>query len=166
MKNLTKFSIFDKLSATQLGEIHSILQEKSFEAGQVITRENEVGDELFLLLKGKVEVSKSLTLMVGRGDLDTRDKSLIQLKADDYPFFGEMAILREDSKRSATVRALEHCLVGIIKRKDLVDLCEADTNLGYRVLGNIAKTLADHLEKADRDISKLTTAFSLALQMQ
>ena len=85
MKNLTKFFIFDKLSAAQLGKINSILQEESFDAGEVITREDEVGDALFLLLKGTVEVSKSLTLMVGKGDLDTRDKSLIHLKADDLP---------------------------------------------------------------------------------
>jgi hypothetical protein len=36
--------------------------------------------------------------------------------------------------------------------------------MGYQILQNIANTLAKRLEKANQDIMKLTTAFSLALQ--
>ena len=162
--DLSRFSVFAGLTPEQLQKIERLVREKQVPAGEEITREGEKGDELFLLLKGKVEVSKTLTLMVGRGDVDTRDKSLIQLDAAKSPMFGEMAILREDSIRSATVKALEACTIGIIKRKDLLELCEQDKEIGFRILSNIARQLAENLEKANRDILKLTTAFSLALQ--
>jgi len=161
---LSRFDIFAGLSDLQLEKIGKIISEKYVAAGDEITREGEKGDELFLLLRGRVEVSKTLTLLVGRGDVDKRDKSLIRLKADDAPYFGEMAILNKDSTRSATVKAIEDCVVGIIKRKDLLNLCESDNELGYRLLKNIASTLAVRLEKANQDVLKLTTAFSLALQ--
>ncbi len=161
---LSRFSMFADLLPDQLQKVEDILQQKRYEVGEEIAREGEHGDELYLLLRGKVEVSKSLTLMVGRGDIDTRDKSLIQLRAEDAPYFGEMSLLLENSLRSATVRAVEASQIGIIKHKDFVQLCESDRELGFCVLLNIAKTLAIRLEKANQDILKLTTAFSLALQ--
>ncbi len=162
-KKLQKFSIFDGLDAGQFEKISRIVHVKTFRKYEVIAHEGETGDELFLLLAGKVEVSKSLTLMIGRGDVDTREKALVHLSADQAPFFGEMAVLGPESKRSATIKAMEDCVLGIIKRQDLTVLFEGDTALGYRVLSNIARTLVAHLEKANQDISKLTTAFSLAL---
>ena len=44
---------------------------------------------------------------MGREGLDTRDKSLTMLRAEEAPYFGEMALLREDSRRTATVKAVE-----------------------------------------------------------
>ncbi len=161
---LSRFSMFADLLPDQLQKVEDILQQKRYEVGEEIAREGEHGDELYLLLQGKVEVSKSLTLMVGRGDIDTRDKSLIQLHAEDAPYFGEMSLLLENSQRSATIKAIEESQIGIIKHKDFVHLCETDIELGFRMLLNIAKTLAIRLEKANQDILKLTTAFSLALQ--
>lgn len=163
-KELSRFPIFAGLNDEQLEKIGNIISEKNYGLGEEITREGAKGDELYLLLKGTVQVSKTLTLLVGRGDVDTRDKSLIRLKAEDAPYFGEMAILSKESTRSATVKALDECVVGIIKRKDLLNLCEKDKELGYRLLKNIASTLAVRLEKANQDILKLTTAFSLAVQ--
>ena len=163
-QKLSRFPIFTGLSSDQLHRAENILIEKEFNEGEEITKEGERGEELFVLLQGSVEVSKSLTLMVGRGDVDTRDKSLIQLRSENAPYFGEMAMLRKDSRRSATVKALESCSIGIIRRKDFIALCESDKEIGYVILRNIAVHLAERLEKANQDILKLTTAFSLALQ--
>ncbi len=162
--DLTRFRIFQGLSESQLLKIREIVKEKKIPVNGLITREAERGDELFLLLSGRVEISKSLTLMTGRNNLDTRDKSLTVLKAENAPYFGEMALLREDSTRTATIKAVDECVVGVIHRRDFIALCESDEALGYRLLLNIAKTLVVHLEKMNQDILKLTTAFSLALK--
>ena len=161
---LSRFPIFARLSQKQLVKIAAIIRNQTFKDGEEITCEGEHGDELFLLLSGKVGVSKSLTLKVGREGLDTRDKSLIQMRAEDAPYFGEMALLREDSLRTATVKAVGQCHLGMIKRDSFIKLCESDYELGYLLLMNIARTLAAHLEKTSQDVLKLTTAFSLALQ--
>jgi len=162
--DLQRFPIFQGLSAKNLEEVRRILHEKKIAANEFITREGERGDALFLLLSGRVEVTKSLTLMTGRNNLDTRDKSLMVLRAEDAPYFGEMALLKEDSCRTATVKAMEECLVGVLHRKDFIALCETDTGLGYRLLLNIARTLVGRLDKMNQDILKLTTAFSLAIK--
>lgn len=162
--DLTRFPIFADLSAVQLEKIWAIIREKTYRADEEITHEGESGKFLFLLLEGEVEVSKSLTLMVGREGLDTRDKSLRRLRADEGPYFGEMVLLDEESRRTATIKALKECRVGMIDRSELLMICETDKELGYLILRNIARTMAKRLDKANQDILKLTTAFSLALQ--
>jgi CRP/FNR family transcriptional regulator, cyclic AMP receptor protein len=164
LNDLSRFPILEGLNESQLQEVREIVREKKIAAGEMITKEGEHGDELFLLLAGSVEVSKSLTLRMGREGMDTRDKSLTVLRAEDAPYFGEMALLREDSRRTASVKAVDVCVLAIIHRQDFIALCEKDVALGYRLLLNIAKTLVGRLEKMNQDILKLTTAFSLALK--
>jgi CRP/FNR family transcriptional regulator, cyclic AMP receptor protein len=161
---LKRYPIFADLTEQQLIEVRQILHEKKIAANEIITKEGEHGDQLFLLLSGSVEVSKSLTMMMGRDGLDTRDKSLMIMRAENTPYFGEMALLKEDSLRSATIKAIEECIVGIIHRQDFLDLCRGDSELGFKLIMNIAKTLAIRVEKMNQDILKLTTAFSLALK--
>jgi len=111
-----------------------------------------------------VEVTKSLTLFTSRDGLDTRDKSLMRISSRDHAIFGEMSLLNPDTERSATVKALTPCRLGIIRQQDFIQLCESDPELGYRVMKNMAEILSDRLRKANQDILKLTTAFSLALE--
>jgi CRP-like cAMP-binding protein len=161
---LKKFNLFSELSAAQVSKVQKIVSIKSFKMDEIITHEGDDGDALYLLLKGSVEISLSLTMMVNRGDLDTREKSLTRLHAGDSPYFGEMAILRDGCRRSATVKTLEDSIVGVINRRDLLSLCDKDTDLGYHLFLKIAKRLALNLDKANKDITKLTTAFSLVMQ--
>lgn len=163
-QELSRFPIFAGLSAGHLEKIAAIVREEEIAAGACIIHEGEVGETLYLLLSGRVEVRKNLTLKLGREGLDAREKSLIALDAGQAPYFGEMALLKADSLRTATVQAITACRVGTIGREEFTRLCQADTDLGYRLLLNIAKTLVGHLEKTNQDVLKLTTAFSLALQ--
>ncbi|HNW60472.1 MAG TPA: cyclic nucleotide-binding domain-containing protein [bacterium] len=163
-QELAPFPIFAGLSDAQLDKVLAIVREAKVAAGESIIREGEIGDELFLLLNGRVEVRKNLTLKLGPAGMDAREKSLIAMRAEQTPYFGEMALLNADSRRTATVQAVVECRVGIIHREAFTRLCESDTALGYRILLNIAKTLVVHLERTNQDVLKLTTAFSLALQ--
>ena len=163
-RELAKFDIFSGLSDVQINKISNIIREKNYLAGEEIIKEGGEGQALFLLFKGSVEVSKSLSLLLNHGSLDVRDKSLKQLHARNAPYFGEMGLVHVGSKRTATVKAVENCLVGIINRTALLALCDEDNGLGYRLIMNIAITITEHLKKANQDIMKLTTAFSFALQ--
>ncbi len=159
-----QFPIFAGLSGAHLEKIGNILKRKRYKAGQIIIQEGETGDSMFLLLDGGVEVSKTLTLKIDRASVDTRDKSLVRLSAEDMPCFGEMALLGNSHKRTATIKSSTDCTVGIISRQDCLKLCEEDALLGYLLMKNVAKAIALRLERANRDVIKLTTAFSLALQ--
>lgn len=163
-ESLARVPIFAGMSREQLQRVWSIIELKHCPPGEVIVQEGAAGDAMYLLLEGEVEVSKSLTLMVAKGSMDTRDKALDRMSAAHGPFFGEMALLGDNHQRTATVRTLTKCTLGILRRSQCMALCQEDPQLGFVLMRNIASTLATRLDKANKDILKLTTAFSLVLQ--
>ena len=162
--NMKKYRIFYNLTDKQLGEFQQVIQIKKYSSGQAIFREGEIGDSIYLLLDGKIEINQALTLQLSKGDYDTREKAIINLSSDMFPVFGEMSLLGGDDKRTATVKALTHCSLAVIMKDDFFSICESDPPLGYLVMKNIADIVTDHLVKANQNVLKLTTAFSLILE--
>ncbi|MBU1228678.1 MAG: cyclic nucleotide-binding domain-containing protein [Proteobacteria bacterium] len=76
----------------------------------VIFTEGSKGDEAYLLVDGKVEIS---------GSVDGRKKVFAVLQP--VAMFGEMALFLEDHGRTATAIALEDSKVVVINRDDLQD---------------------------------------------
>ena len=161
---LKKIPIFIELSDDKLEMIKNIIKEKTVEAESVIIKEGTKGTEMFILLDGEVEVSKSLLLKVSGRGMKQGDKSLIRLTGNDYAFFGEMALFVENADRSASVIAKSRCALAIIEQEDFFKLTESDHEIGYHVLKIIVKIISNRLDKTSKDVLKLTTALSLALE--
>ena len=161
---LKKIPMFIELSDDKLEMIKNIIKEKTVESESVIIKEGTKGTEMFILLDGEVEVSKSLLLKVAGHGMNQGDKSLIRLTGDDYAFFGEMALFVENAERSASVIAKSRCVVAIIEQEDFFKLTESDHEIGYHVLKVIVKIISNRLDKTSKDVLKLTTALSLALE--
>ncbi len=161
---LKKIPIFTGLSDAQLAKVMRIMRVESVDEGASIIREHEHGTDMFILLSGEVEVSKTLLLKIAGRGLDQRDKMLQKLSAADYAFFGEMGLFDERSERSASIIALTACDIAVIAKDDFFRLADSDTELGYKILRNIVRIISVRLEKNNRDVLKLTTALSLALE--
>lgn len=159
---LSKFPIFNELSHEQLERIVEAGKEVTFNKGEIIVKEGESGQTMYLILEGEVEVSKTLTLRVSKSDFESREKTITRFSSKDHLFFGEMALLG-DSTRTATVAALTDCSLYSIKKDDFEALGEEYPVLGYKLVRNISRILCDYLKKANSDILKLTTALSIAL---
>jgi NADH dehydrogenase len=82
---------------------HQHLHVHHYEPGEAIVGQGQVGRELYLILRGEVEVSSQ-----GGG-------SLVRLGAREV--FGERALL-EDTRRNATVRATQAADVLVLSRAD------------------------------------------------
>ncbi len=161
---LRNIPLFTDLSDDRLEKIRRIITEKNVTAGTVIIKEGTKGTEMFILLDGEVEVSKTLLLKVAGHGLDKGDKSLIRLTGNDFAFFGEMTLFDSNAERSASVIATSDCVLAEIAQKDFFELAEADHEIGYHVLKNLIKIISNRLEKTTKDVLKLTTALSLALE--
>ncbi len=147
-----------------LGAIASIVRPEDVPASKVIIQEGTEGDTLYILLEGKVQVSRSLTLKVGSRSFEERDKSLVVLDgADDpRPYFGEMSLI-DRSPRSATVASITPCKLLVVTKDDFERLCESNHALGFYLLRNMAEELCAKLRRSNQDVLKLTTALSIAL---
>ena len=165
MKNdqLKQFQIFDDLSDDQLSQFHSILKEVQMKEGERFITEGEEGESLYLLLAGNVEINQALTLSMNKGESDNREKAILKLSSDMYPQFGEMSIFNEGDRRTANVRAETACTLAQIDKSDLYSICDANPEIGYKVMRNLGRIISGNLIKANQNVLKLTTAFSLIL---
>ena len=145
------------------GEIHQVLARTSvrdFSAEAVILKEGEPGDSLFIMASGEVEITKQLTLVM---DEDTpKERVMIRLKAENGVYFGEMALL-ENETRSATVTASSDCSLMELHQKDFLELTTQNPVMGVKLLLRLAQILSRHLRKTNQDVVKLTTALAISL---
>jgi CRP/FNR family cyclic AMP-dependent transcriptional regulator len=159
-----KVSLFALLTENQIEKLIGIMTKKEVKSGEIIAKEDAHGDSLFILMRGEVEISKSLLLPFATENMTKQEKSLIILSEKQYPFFGEMALFSENPERSASVTARCDCTLTVIEKRDLMRILDEDPKIGSIVYKNIAGELSKRLNKANKDILKLTTAFSLALE--
>ena len=160
---LRKVPIFADLSDEQIRKMSSIMRREEFGPGDVVIREGDMGDEMYILEEGTVDVSKVVMLRVGRHDFGQREKTIARLSGEHPVFFGAMAMLEREG-RSATVTAVTRCRLLVIEREDFERVCEEDPLMGYRMVTNIARVVSGRLRDTNQDVLKLTTALSLALR--
>jgi CRP/FNR family cyclic AMP-dependent transcriptional regulator len=91
---------FGGLSKRELATIAQLTDELDVEAGKVLARQGESGQEFFVIIDGTAEVLRN-------------DAPIAELGPGE--FFGEMALLDED-RRTATVRAISPMKVLVMTR--------------------------------------------------
>jgi len=105
----------------------------------VIFTEGSKGDEAYLLVDGKVEIS---------GNVDGRKKVFAVLQP--VSMFGEMALFLEDHGRTATAIALEDCKVVVLNRDDLQGFIDAAPPAISAMLNTMVARLKSTTKKALR----------------
>lgn len=129
---LKRVALFRGLDDAQLERLTHISERNQFGDGDAILTVDRPGDHLFVLVRGQVEVQIR--------DEDGALRPALYL--GEGQVFGEMALL-EGTVRSATVRAAQPAtVVYTIPRSAFLDLCAADTGLGYLVMRNLAQDLS------------------------
>lgn len=106
-----------------------------FQDGEVIIRQGQSGDCLYVIQKGKVEVIDE------SGGSETKLAEL-----GETEFFGEMGLFEKDV-RSATVRALEETKVLTIDKKNFYQTIQKDPSIAYRLLEKLSNRLRDMNKK-------------------
>ena len=161
---LKKVPLFKDLNNSQLDKLIATMRTEHFEAGSYVIREGATGSTLYILLEGEVEISKALVLPQWVKTQQKQEKSLLRLSEKHYPFFGEMAMFDDEPERSASIIAIRPCLMAAITKEDLLNILNKNPEIGMIIYRNIASQLVQRLRKANKDILKLTTAFTLALE--
>jgi CRP-like cAMP-binding protein len=99
---------------------------QTFDDGEVIFCENEPPNEVYILKKGKVRISRIV---------DGKDIQLFVMKPGDV--FGEMALL-ENKNRSATAVALEESEVLVINRANFEMMTQKEPQLMTKLIALLA----------------------------
>lgn len=145
---LKKVPLFEGLTASQLQKIAALAQARSYEGSASIFKEGDVGQEMYVILEGKVRISK---MIPGAGE-----EALAVLEPGAY--FGEMAVI-EDTPRSADAIAHIPCKLSVIDREKLDQLMFTDKDLAYVLLWTFVRTLSERLRETNE---KLRTFFAVS----
>jgi CRP-like cAMP-binding protein len=159
-----KVLLFHNLTEAQIKKLIPIMKISEVKENELICFEGARESTLFILLKGQVEISKRLLLPFVQSPYLHQEKSLITLSEKQHAFFGEMALFEDEPERSASIKALKNCTLAVIEKQDIIDILDKNPTIGSTIYKNISTELTRRLVKANRDILKLTTAFSLALK--
>jgi CRP/FNR family cyclic AMP-dependent transcriptional regulator len=145
MSSLSEFlkwvPIFSELEDETIEKIAQVGIHKTYKKDNVILMEEDAGSALFVIISGKVKVSRTSS--------DGREVILTILSESD--FFGEMAIL-DGLTRSATVIALEESELYIMQRNQFLDLLKTYPEISISLL----QELTQRLRSADMKIKALT----------
>jgi CRP-like cAMP-binding protein len=137
--------VFYGLRTEHLERISAICTEMSLIGGTVIFEENSPGDEMYIVARGTVEIQLD-PAMLGL-ETDASPTTIATLRKGQI--FGEVVVV-DHGLRSASARvAAGNALLLVIKRDDLVSLCEQDYELGYMVMRNIAADMAFKIRGSD-----------------
>ena len=161
-ERLIKAPLFKGLTNEEMEKVLSVAHEIKWREGDTVITEGEMGETMYIIYSGSVKVSKRLTLPQLSDERGHSEKTLIRMDAVEPIVVGEVAMLTK-AERSATITATKECLVLEISGPELAKLCEADTKIGSKIMGNLAKLLSDRLRQANRDLVRLSTALSVAL---
>ena len=164
INELKQFEIFKNLNDKEVSLFKEKMKKITIAEGENFIVEGDVGDSIYLLLKGNVRINQALTLSMHKGGLDNREKAIINLSANMRPLFGEMSLFDKEDRRSASVKAITECQLSQLMKDDLFTICNNNNEIGYKVMMNLAKILSKKVLETNQNVLKLTTAFSLVLE--
>ena len=104
---------------------------KLYDDGEDIVRQGDVGDCMFVVQSGRVEVLQAT---------DAGEQHLAFLETGD--FFGEMAVFEKET-RSATVRASGESRVLKVDKKTLLRRVKEDPLLAVNLLQTMSRRIRD-----------------------
>lgn len=139
---LNAIPIFHNFSDMQLQSVGAHLALRVFDKGQVILREGEPGDAMYVVVSGQVKVFSS--------DPDDPSREVILKTLGTGEFFGELPVF-DNEPRSASVAALDRCHLQVLSYRAFQRAIESSPDIAHKVL----KTLAQRLRAADRKIGDL-----------
>jgi serine/threonine protein phosphatase PrpC len=136
LETLQKAQLFKYLNYQELVRIANVTEPRRFVADECIFREGDAGDELFVVLTGKVRVHH-------------HDTTIVELGPGEH--FGEMALVDREP-RSASVTAIEDTDLLGMKRRDFLGLVKHERDVAVKLLWQFLGVLTARLRNTSREL--------------
>lgn len=140
---LQKSRLFENLLPDELEMLSELSQMKEFKTGDIVFNEHDVGNSLFVIVSGEIEVLRK----GGDGKL----KAIAFMKEPE--FFGEMSLIDKEL-RSATIKAKNDTTLLILTNENLHSFAKVFRNGFTMVVINIARVLSARLRETNAKLSQ------------
>lgn len=139
---LEQIDFLDGVSAGEIKQLTDVMSVHEFKRGDIVCREGDAGDRMWLIVKGSV----SVRLRIGGDNVMRRIAGLGRGTT-----VGEMALV-ESVRRSATIVADEDVTCYELRRETFDILMKDNPALATKLLGNLAREMARRLRQTSQDL--------------
>ncbi|MGH7393191.1 MAG: cyclic nucleotide-binding domain-containing protein [Candidatus Rokuibacteriota bacterium] len=137
--------LFKEFAEPELLAFASRLRERSLRRGQVLMREGDSGDEMFVVQQGTVIISKVVTGRVEQ----------VLSRESAGSFFGEMSLF-DRSPRSATIQAESDVELLVLDRDNLNLLIEVNPRAAAAFFHALVHVLIEKLRASGKLVAEVT----------
>ncbi len=142
--------LFRDLTDSEVRFLERCVHIRHYHAGESIFRQGEVGVGMYLITKGRVEI---YVIDPDAKSESSREIYITQLLAGD--FFGELSLVEENGRRTATAVAREETmLIGFFK-PDLNEILARRPAMGTKITLRLAEILGRRLKETTEKVSEL-----------
>jgi len=134
---LRHMPLFRYLTYREVMRVLNLTTAVDYEPGQIVLQEGDPGDDLFIILRGKIRLHKDETFIT---------------YLESGAHLGEMALV-DRTPRSASATAEEKSRILVLSRKDFYEIIRKHPPLAVKLLWSFVQVLADRLRKTTADLS-------------
>jgi CRP/FNR family transcriptional regulator, cyclic AMP receptor protein len=147
LETLRSTHIFGSLNKRELHLVMQTIHVRNYTPGETVFIQGELGIGMYIILNGKVDV-------FARGTSGADDTQLVtQLFEGD--FFGELSLVENQGRRTATaIAATETSLIGFFK-PDLMEIIERQPHTGSKITLRLAEVLGRRLKETTIRLTEL-----------
>lgn len=135
--DLSGIPLFRSLPQETIARIRKTYKTWDAQAGSHVLEEGNLGDEFYVILKGRVEIVRAL---------GTPEESFLGMR---YPgeFIGEVGLLNQGSPRTATARVVEDARLMTVKYSEFNELLKVHPELAYEMASALGARLTESLNE-------------------
>lgn len=142
--------VFKSLSKKELRFVQDTCHVRAFKGGEAIFRQGEIGVGMYILLKGSIDIYVDQFV---DDDQPAKNTLVTRLKAGD--FLGELSLVENNSRRTATAIAGEDSvLIGFFK-PDLFEILDRQPATGVKILLRLSEVLGRRLKETTIKVTEL-----------
>ena len=143
--------LFQDLTKKQLKFVANIVHLRKYRQNETVFTQGEVGVGMYIIVNGTVDI----TVEDKQAQNGTNHEEIIITKLDPGDFFGELSLVEEGGRRSATATATtDTALIGFFK-PDLLEILERNPNAGVKITLRLGEVLGARLRETNDRVSAL-----------
>jgi CRP-like cAMP-binding protein len=142
MKEKVKAVLFKNLTPQEISWLQIRFRPRRLAANTIIFKEGTVGDEIYVIESGQVEVFL------------TRGEVVLSLSELQEPsFFGELSFLT-DKPHFVTVKAKTDCHLSVLKKEGFMEVVEENPKVAAKFLMALAESLCNQITTTNINLEK------------
>ncbi len=136
---LKKIPLFKNFNFQEITKILEVIEVHRFGSGELIIEEDSLGEEMYIILSGHVEVTKEKA-------------KIAELKPGS--FFGEMSLI-DKTPRSATIRSIDDTKMMVIHKRPLFAVLKKESRVAMKLFWALLQTMSKRLRVTGEEIVSL-----------